>query len=133
MTVKRIVPNIITDQTETAKAFYHDILGMTIVMDMGGIVTFAADNNITPQISFASEGGSGTPCQISPLKLTIWLKLINGFRMPVSLSSVVQPKSLGLWSDSISVVLLGDCLIYLLMISNTWQTNVTNVIECLRC
>jgi hypothetical protein len=132
MTVKRIVPNIITDQTETAKAFYHDILGTTIVMDMGGIVTFAADNNITPQISFA-RADRGRRCQISPSKLTIWLKLIKGFCMPVSLSNVVQPKSLGVWSDSISVVLLGDCLIYLLMISNTWQTNMTNVIECLRC
>ena len=35
MTVKRIVPNIITDQPETTKAFYHDILGMKIVMDIG--------------------------------------------------------------------------------------------------
>lgn len=60
MTVKRIVPNIITDQPETTKAFYHDILGMKIVMDMRGIVTVAADNNITPQISFANEDGSGT-------------------------------------------------------------------------
>src|SRR5690606_25867687 len=43
-----------------AKAFYGDILDMDIVMDHGWIVTFATDAATTPQVSFASEGGSGT-------------------------------------------------------------------------
>jgi hypothetical protein len=34
---------------------------MTVVMDMGWIVTFAADQSVAPQISIATEGGSGTP------------------------------------------------------------------------
>ena len=61
MTVKRIVANIAADQIDSARAFYGDILGMTVVMDMGWIVTFAADQSIPPQISIATEGGSGTP------------------------------------------------------------------------
>jgi catechol 2,3-dioxygenase-like lactoylglutathione lyase family enzyme len=44
-----------------ARTFYGDILGMTVVMDMGWIVTFAADQSVAPQISIATEGGSGTP------------------------------------------------------------------------
>ena len=61
MAVKRIVPNIGTDQVEAAKAFYADVLGLAVVMDLGWIVTLAAPGSSAPQISFASEGGSGTP------------------------------------------------------------------------
>jgi catechol 2,3-dioxygenase-like lactoylglutathione lyase family enzyme len=58
MAVKRIVPNIATDHVEDAKAFYADILGLNLVMDLGWILTFAAGETAAPQISFATEGGS---------------------------------------------------------------------------
>ena len=62
MTVKRIVPNIPVERIEDAKAFYGDLLGMDVVMDHGWIVTFAAKGRTAmPQISVATEGGSGTP------------------------------------------------------------------------
>jgi catechol 2,3-dioxygenase-like lactoylglutathione lyase family enzyme len=62
MQVKRIVPNIIAPQPSTARTFYGDILGLELVMDHGWIVTFAAEGaSSRPQISIASEGGSGTP------------------------------------------------------------------------
>jgi catechol 2,3-dioxygenase-like lactoylglutathione lyase family enzyme len=65
MAVKRIVANIATSNMASdmaaAKAFYGDILGMDVVMDHGWIVTFATSAGTTPQISVASEGGSGTP------------------------------------------------------------------------
>jgi len=60
MTVKRVVANIATDRVADAKAFYGDVFGMRIAMDFGWIVTFAADGSATPQVSVASEGGSGT-------------------------------------------------------------------------
>ncbi|TKT81398.1 VOC family protein [Aquamicrobium sp. LC103] len=60
MTVKRIVANIAAPGLEGAKAFYGDILGMDVVMDHGWIVTFASEASTTPQISIATEGGSGT-------------------------------------------------------------------------
>jgi hypothetical protein len=34
---------------------------MSVVMDLGWIITFAADAQTTPQISIAAEGGAGTP------------------------------------------------------------------------
>jgi catechol 2,3-dioxygenase-like lactoylglutathione lyase family enzyme len=61
MVVKRIVANIATDHIDDAKAFYADILGLRLVMDHGWIKTFAAEGSAAPQISVATEGGSGTP------------------------------------------------------------------------
>jgi catechol 2,3-dioxygenase-like lactoylglutathione lyase family enzyme len=61
MAVKRIVPNIASDQLDKAKSFYAEILGMDVVMDLGWIVTFAAAASTNPQVSVATEGGSGTP------------------------------------------------------------------------
>lgn len=61
MQVRRIVTNIATVDIEAAKAFYAGVLGLSVVMDHGWIVTLAGDGEAAPQISFASEGGSGTP------------------------------------------------------------------------
>ncbi|BAC88073.1 VOC family protein [Gloeobacter violaceus] len=61
MAVKRIVANIAADKVEHAAAFYADVLGLHLVMDQGWIMTFAANGRSAPQISIASEGGSGTP------------------------------------------------------------------------
>jgi catechol 2,3-dioxygenase-like lactoylglutathione lyase family enzyme len=61
MAVRRVVANIAAQQIDAANAFYGDILGMHVVMDHGWIVTFAAPGSAAPQISIASEGGSGTP------------------------------------------------------------------------
>jgi len=60
MVVNRIVANVATDDVARARAFYGDLLGLNIVMDQGWIMTFAAETTMAPQISFASQGGSGT-------------------------------------------------------------------------
>ncbi|MPY72917.1 MAG: glyoxalase [Alphaproteobacteria bacterium] len=56
-----IVANIGVEQVGATKAFYGEVLDMTVVMDHGWILTFAADGSAAPQISVATEGGSGTP------------------------------------------------------------------------
>lgn len=61
MAVKRIVANIAAAQTASARLFYGEVLGLDVAMDLGWIVTFAADTRAAPQISIASEGGSGAP------------------------------------------------------------------------
>lgn len=61
MSVTRIVPNIATADVDRARAFYGELLSMTIGMDHGWIVTFVGSGQAVPQISFAAEGGSGTP------------------------------------------------------------------------
>ncbi|MBL8582784.1 MAG: VOC family protein [Rhizobiaceae bacterium] len=61
MAVLRIVPNFACADPHAARRFYEDVLGLQLVMDHGWIATFAAEAAARPQISLASEGGSGTP------------------------------------------------------------------------
>ncbi len=60
MAVKRIVVNIATQEFDRARAFYGDILGLEMAMDLGWIQTYVGSGNAVPQVSFAREGGSGT-------------------------------------------------------------------------
>lgn len=60
VTVRRIVANIATGDLERAKAFYRGLFGLELVMDLGWIVTFAAEAPARPQVSVGVEGGSGT-------------------------------------------------------------------------
>ena len=61
MAVKRVVANIAAPQPQAARSFYCDILGLEAVMDHGWIITLAAPAiEARPQVSIASEGGSGT-------------------------------------------------------------------------
>ena len=43
-----------------AAAFYGDILGLKLLMDHGWLQTYGSDQTMTVQLSFGSEGGSGT-------------------------------------------------------------------------
>lgn len=61
MSVKRIVANIATDSPGDAEAFYGDLLGLVKAIDQGWISTFATAPGSPQQVSFASDGGSGTP------------------------------------------------------------------------
>jgi catechol 2,3-dioxygenase-like lactoylglutathione lyase family enzyme len=61
MKIKRIVANVATLDPGAAKRFYQDVLGLGLLMDQGWIATYGSSEKMSVQISFASEGGSGTP------------------------------------------------------------------------
>jgi catechol 2,3-dioxygenase-like lactoylglutathione lyase family enzyme len=61
MKVKRIVANIAAEDAAAAKRFYHDVLGLDLLMDLGWIATYGSGQQQSVQVSIASEGGSGTP------------------------------------------------------------------------
>ncbi|QMV44768.1 VOC family protein [Cohnella cholangitidis] len=61
MKVKRIVANINTKDITAAKSFYQDVLGLDLRMDHGWIRTYGSNEEMSIQISFASQGGSETP------------------------------------------------------------------------
>ena len=61
MKVQRIVANIETADVAAADAFYRGVLGLDVVMDHGWLRTYASDSRMRVQVSFASQGGSGTP------------------------------------------------------------------------
>jgi len=58
--VKRIVSNVVASDVEKASAFYKDVLGLKVLMDLGWIRTYGSDAKMTIQVSVMSEGGSGT-------------------------------------------------------------------------
>ncbi|MER3376340.1 MAG: VOC family protein [Allomuricauda sp.] len=49
--MRRIVPNMYSDDLEASKAFYVDFLGMELAMDLGWIITFSSKENPTAQIN----------------------------------------------------------------------------------
>ncbi|MCJ2130782.1 VOC family protein [Methylobacterium sp. E-045] len=86
MGVRRVVANIATDRMDAARAFYEDVLGMTVGMDHGWIVTFVGSGLAAPQISVATEGGSGTPVpdlsvEVDDLSLVLQRAIDAGYRL----------------------------------------------------
>ncbi len=95
MAVKRIVTNIPATQVDAARAFYTDVLGLDLVMDHGWILTFAATGaSATPQISVATEGGSGTPVpdiSVEVDNLEEVLRRVSGAGLPVEYGPAQEP------------------------------------------
>lgn len=94
MAVKRIVPNVGTARFAEAKSFYGDVLGMTVAMDLGWIVTLAGEGAAAPQISFASEGGSGTPVpdlSVEVDDLETVYQAVLAASLPVEYGPVLEP------------------------------------------
>jgi catechol 2,3-dioxygenase-like lactoylglutathione lyase family enzyme len=60
MKVRRIVSNVAAADVEKASAFYEEILGLKVLMDLGWIRTYGSGSKMTIQISVMSEGGSGS-------------------------------------------------------------------------
>jgi catechol 2,3-dioxygenase-like lactoylglutathione lyase family enzyme len=59
--VQRIVGNVRAPDPALAEKFYGDILGLDLLMDMNWIRTYGSKTKMSVQVSFMSEGGSGTP------------------------------------------------------------------------
>ena len=60
MKVKRIVSMVAASDVEKANAFYEEILGLKVLMDLGWIRTYGSSSKMTIQVSVMSEGWSGT-------------------------------------------------------------------------
>jgi catechol 2,3-dioxygenase-like lactoylglutathione lyase family enzyme len=58
--VQRIVANFETPDPALAEKFYGDVLGLELLMDMTWIRTYGSKAKMSVQVSFMSEGGSGT-------------------------------------------------------------------------
>ncbi|WP_263262635.1 VOC family protein [Pseudomonas sp. RIT-PI-S] len=95
MAVKRIVMNIAATQVEAARAFYEGVFDLALVMDHGWILTFAAPGaTAMPQLSVASEGGSGTPVpdlSIEVDNLEEVLQRVRAQGMPVEYGPADEP------------------------------------------
>ncbi|MCR2805812.1 VOC family protein [Paenibacillus soyae] len=94
MKVKRIVANINTKDIAAAKCFYQDVLGLDLMMDHGWIRTYGLDEEMSIQISFASQGGSETPTpdlsiEVDDLDATLESMKRSGF--PIEYGPIDEP------------------------------------------
>jgi catechol 2,3-dioxygenase-like lactoylglutathione lyase family enzyme len=60
MAVRRIVPDFQGPEPDASRAFYVDVLGLEVAMDLGWIVTFAAPDNPTAQLSIMRQDATAT-------------------------------------------------------------------------
>jgi predicted enzyme related to lactoylglutathione lyase len=58
VTVRRVVPDFHADDPAASAAFYDEVLGMEVAMDLGWIVTLTAPDNPSAQISVMREDAS---------------------------------------------------------------------------
>ena len=76
--MRRIVPNIYSDDIGKSKNFYTDFMGMDLAMDMDWILTFVSKENTTAQISiFRNE--ENKPLDNSAIFLSIKVNDINNW------------------------------------------------------
>jgi catechol 2,3-dioxygenase-like lactoylglutathione lyase family enzyme len=57
MTIQRVVPNLTTEDTAAAKAFYGDFLGFDIPMDEPGFMTAMSPDVPAAQLNAGTERG----------------------------------------------------------------------------
>jgi catechol 2,3-dioxygenase-like lactoylglutathione lyase family enzyme len=94
MEVRRIVANVETADVAAADAFYRDVLGLDLVMDHGWLRTYASAAKMTVQVSFASQGGSGTPVpelSIEVDDLAEALRRVEDSGVPIEYGPVSEP------------------------------------------
>lgn len=94
MKVKRIMANMATSDLDKAAAFYGGILGLDVLMDHGWFQTYGSDEKMTVQVSFGSEGGSGTPVpdlSIEVDDLDAALARFEEAKVPIEYGPVSEP------------------------------------------
>ena len=90
----RIISNIEATNLEAADAFYGDIFGLELKMDLDWIRTYGSSLKMNVQISIASEGGSGTPVpdiSIEVDDLDAALEKIKSAGIPIEYGPVNEP------------------------------------------
>ena len=60
MSVRRIVPDFQAQDPAASREFYTEVLGLEVVMDQGWILTFAAPDNPTAQLSVMQQDASAS-------------------------------------------------------------------------
>jgi catechol 2,3-dioxygenase-like lactoylglutathione lyase family enzyme len=92
--VRRIVSNIAATDMAAAKRFYHDALGLDVIMDLGWIATYGSPRQMTVQISIACTGGSGAPVpdlSIEVDDLDAALDAMRAGKFPIEYGPVEEP------------------------------------------
>jgi predicted enzyme related to lactoylglutathione lyase len=57
--IRRIVPNLKGRKMPESRAFYEDVIGLELGMDMGWIMSFRSKDNETAQVSIITKDATG--------------------------------------------------------------------------
>jgi catechol 2,3-dioxygenase-like lactoylglutathione lyase family enzyme len=57
--IRRVVPNLKGQKMAESRAFYVDVVGLELGMDMGWILNFGSPDNPTAQISIITKDATG--------------------------------------------------------------------------
>jgi catechol 2,3-dioxygenase-like lactoylglutathione lyase family enzyme len=60
MSIRRIVPDIASRDINASREFYTELLGLTVAMDMGFVVTLVSPINPTAQVTLIRDDGVST-------------------------------------------------------------------------
>ena len=71
MTIRRAIPNLVSDDLETAREFYAGFLDFDVAMDEPGFTMFASPSNRTAQITVADKAQPGLDRGISEAQISI--------------------------------------------------------------
>lgn len=86
MTIRRVVPNLLCRDVAATTAFYRDVLGFAVAMDMGWIVTLASPANDTAQVSL-STGDPGP--RLDHPQLTVEVADVDAVRATAGAAEVL--------------------------------------------
>jgi catechol 2,3-dioxygenase-like lactoylglutathione lyase family enzyme len=61
VSIKRVVPDIVSERIDESRKFYTEFLGFDLAMDLGWVLTFASPSNPTAQVTLlrGSEKATG--------------------------------------------------------------------------
>ncbi|WP_067151542.1 VOC family protein [Pseudotamlana agarivorans] len=76
--MRRIVPNIYSNDIEKSKQFYTEFLGMDLAMDLAWILTFVSKENPTAQISIF-QNNENKPLDNSAIFISIEVSDIDNW------------------------------------------------------
>ena len=71
MTVKRVVPNIGSDELDASREFYIQVFGLEVVMDMGWIVTLASPSESSAQVTLFGPAESSDPAPTPSITIEV--------------------------------------------------------------
>src|SRR4029450_13330284 len=61
MSIKRVVPDVMSERMDESRKFYTEFLGFDVAMDMGWVLTFASPQNPTGQITVLQRNENAGP------------------------------------------------------------------------
>jgi catechol 2,3-dioxygenase-like lactoylglutathione lyase family enzyme len=61
MSIKRVLPDIVSQRMDESRKFYTEFLGFDVVMDMDWALTFASPDNPTAQVTVVRGGETSMP------------------------------------------------------------------------